>query len=55
VIISTKRRKNPDANMEELPPDHHCAKNWSESSKAMEPMGIVECTIEITDPRSGVK
>ena len=35
--------------MEELPHDHHCAKNWSESSKAMEPMGIVECAIKIWD------
>jgi len=42
-----KKKKNPDAHMEELPPDHHCAKNWSESSKAMEPMGIVDCTIKI--------
>ena len=30
-------------------PDHHCPKNWSESSKAMEPMGIVECAIKIWD------
>ena len=41
-----KKKKNPDANMEELPPDHYCAKNWSESSKAMEPMGIVECAMK---------
>ena len=42
-----KKKKNPDANLEELPPDHCCAKNWSESSKAMEPMRIVECAIKI--------
>jgi len=29
-----------------LPPEHCCAKNWSESSKAMEPMGIVDCAIQ---------
>jgi len=41
LFIYKQKKKNPNANMEELPPDHCCAKNWSESSKAMEPMGIV--------------
>jgi len=28
-------------------PDHRCAKNWDQSSKAMEPHGIVACAISI--------
>jgi len=30
-------------------PKHRCARNWSESSKAMEPRGIVECATLIWD------
>jgi len=26
---------------------HRCAKNWDQSSKAMEPHGIVQCATEI--------
>jgi len=28
-------------------PEHRCAKNWDQSSKAMEPHGIVACAINI--------
>jgi len=29
------------------PPPHHCSCNWTESSKAMEPNGIVDCAKQI--------
>jgi len=31
------------------PPEHRCAKNWTESSKAMEAHGIVDCATQIFD------
>ena len=30
-----------------LVPPHRCSKNWSDSSKAMEPNGIVDCVKQI--------
>jgi len=29
------------------PPTHQCPKNWTESSKAMEPNGILDCAISV--------
>jgi len=47
VTISINKNKTKNTDEEELPPDHHCAKNWSESFKAMEPMGTVDCAIQV--------
>jgi len=38
-------KKFPDK--KHLPPIHRCAKNWSESSKSMEPTGILECVKQV--------
>jgi len=29
------------------PPSHQCPKNWTESSKAMEPNGILDCAVTV--------
>jgi len=43
---------NKDPDSTQPPPKHRCPKNWSESSKSMEPHGILECVKSIW--RSGI-
>ena len=38
-------KKYPEGN--HLPPTHRCAKNWTESSKSMEPEGILDCVKQV--------
>jgi len=39
------KKKNNDEKV--LPAKHRCPKNWTESSKAMEPNGILDCVIKV--------
>jgi len=40
-------QKKNNASEQTSPPIHRCPKNWTKSSKAMEPNGILECAISV--------